>query len=143
MCVCALRTYLNVHVVAEEDVPQFQVSVYHSVVVEVLTAFYQLHHIITGLGLRYRLTTLMQLQQRLREGGGDREMEGFSNCYITGVNLYFLGFTSECLIGRGDGTDNVLSLSCHAKKKTVFSSLYKIINQKRGGLVFLKKVQEL
>lgn len=59
-------TYLDLHVIIEEDVAQFQVSVDDSVAVQVLDPLEQLCHVVAGLGLSHSLTTLVQLQQGLK-----------------------------------------------------------------------------
>lgn len=59
-------TYLDLHVIIEEDVAQFQVSVDHSVVVQVLDTLEQLCHVVASLRLSHSLTTLVQLQQGLK-----------------------------------------------------------------------------
>lgn len=61
-------TDFNLHVVAEEQVAQFQVTVDHPVVVEVVDALDGLPHEVSGLGLSHRLPTLVQLQKGLKEG---------------------------------------------------------------------------
>lgn len=55
-------TYLDVHVIIEEDVAQFQVSVDDLVVVQVLDTLQQLGHVVASFRLRHSLTTLVQLQ---------------------------------------------------------------------------------
>lgn len=59
-------TYLDLHVIIEEDVAQFQVSMDDSVVVQVLNTLEQLCHVVASLGLSHSLTTLVQLQQGLK-----------------------------------------------------------------------------
>lgn len=59
-------TYFDLHVIVKEDVSQFQVSVDDSVVVQVLDTLEQLCHVVASLGLSHSLTTLVQLQQRLK-----------------------------------------------------------------------------
>lgn len=58
-------TYLDLHVVVEEDVPELQVSVDDAVDVQVMDALQQLCHIVASLGLSHRLSTLVELQQGL------------------------------------------------------------------------------
>lgn len=58
-------TYLDLHVVVEEDVPELQISVDDAVDVKVMDALQQLCHIVAGLGLGHRLSTLVELQQGL------------------------------------------------------------------------------
>lgn len=64
----ALHTYLDFHVVVEEDVPQFQVSVDDLVAVQIMDPFQQLGHVVASLRLRDRLPALVQLQQGLEKG---------------------------------------------------------------------------
>lgn len=59
-------TYLDLHVIVEEDVSKFQVSVDDSVVVQVMDALQQLCHVVASLGLSHCLPTLVKLQQRLQ-----------------------------------------------------------------------------
>lgn len=59
-------TYLDLHVIVEEDVSKFQVSVDDSVVVQVMDALQQLCHVVASLGLSHGLPTLVKLQQRLQ-----------------------------------------------------------------------------
>lgn len=60
-------TYFDIHLVVEEDVPQFQISVDDPVVMEILAPLEQLHHVVAGLWLRDGLTPLMELQERLKQ----------------------------------------------------------------------------
>lgn len=60
-------TDLDFHVIIEEDVPQLQVSVNDSVVVQVMDSLQKLGHVVAGLRLSHSLATLVQLQQRLEE----------------------------------------------------------------------------
>lgn len=60
-------TDLDLHVVIEEDVPQLQVSVNDSVVVQVMDSLQKLGHVVAGFRLRHSLATLVQLQQGLGE----------------------------------------------------------------------------
>lgn len=62
-------TYLDLHVIIEEDVAQLQVSVDDSVVVQVLDTLEQLCHVVASLWLSHGLTPLVQLQQGLKENG--------------------------------------------------------------------------
>ena len=59
-------TYLDLHVIIEEDVSQLQVSVDDPVVVQVLDTFEQLCHVVASLRLSHSLTTLVELQQGLK-----------------------------------------------------------------------------
>lgn len=60
-------TYLDLHVIIQEDVSKLQVSVDDPVVVQVLDTLEQLGHVVSSLGLGHSLTTLVQLQQRLEK----------------------------------------------------------------------------
>lgn len=60
-------TDLDLHVVIEEDVPQLQVSVNDSVVVQVMDSLQKLGHVVAGFRLGHSLATLVQLQQGLEE----------------------------------------------------------------------------
>lgn len=65
-------TYLDLHVVIEEDVAQLQVSVDDSVVVQVVDTLEQLSHVVAGLRLSDSLTPLVQLQQGLKQKRKDK-----------------------------------------------------------------------
>lgn len=68
MCPNTLNlTDLDLHVVIEEDVPQLQVSVNDSVVVQVMDSLQKLGHVVAGFRLSHSLATLVQLQQGLEE----------------------------------------------------------------------------
>lgn len=62
-----LVTYLDLHVIIEEDVSQLQVSVDDSVAVQVVDTFEQLRHVVASLGLCHSLTALVQFQQWLKQ----------------------------------------------------------------------------
>lgn len=59
-------TYLDVHVIIEEDVAQFKISVDDSVFVQEVDTLQQLGHVIASFGLGHSLTTLVKLQQGLK-----------------------------------------------------------------------------
>lgn len=59
-------TYLDLHVVIEEDVPELEISVDDPVVVQVVDALQQLCHVVAGLWFRQRLPALVELQQGLQ-----------------------------------------------------------------------------
>lgn len=59
-------TNLEIHVIIQEEIAQFQISVDDSVVVQILDSLQQMDHVVTCLGLSHSFTTLMQLQQGLK-----------------------------------------------------------------------------
>ena len=68
------HTDLDYHVVVEEDVAQFQVTVDDPVIVQVLAALQQLQHVIPGLRFRHRLPAFVQFQQGLQQK--------YMNCFV-------------------------------------------------------------
>lgn len=59
-------TYLDLHVVVEEDVPELEVPVDDAVLVQVVDALQQLCHVVASLGFGHGLAALVELQQGLQ-----------------------------------------------------------------------------
>lgn len=70
-----MLTNLDLHVIVQEQVAQFEVTVDDSVAVEVVDTLDSLPHEVSGLGLGHCLPALVKLQKRLEEQTKSNMME--------------------------------------------------------------------